>query len=141
MKAQILLADSAQALGGKLYMLGGGWSIIGPEPAPMAIAVTLELPADQANVSQELVIELVHADGKPFTITPEEGGSPQPLRLAGSFEASPSPDVDADAPLSGTFAINIAPLPLEPGRRYAWLLRINGETQPDWQASFSVRRK
>ena len=33
----MLLADAAQQLGGKLYILGGGWSVTGPQPAPSAI--------------------------------------------------------------------------------------------------------
>ena len=32
MKVTMLLADSAQAIEGKLYILGGGWSITGPDP-------------------------------------------------------------------------------------------------------------
>ena len=32
MKVTILLADAAQAVEGKLFVLGGGWSVTGPEP-------------------------------------------------------------------------------------------------------------
>ena len=39
MKVTILLADAAQAAEGKLYVLGGGWSITGPDPSPMALAI------------------------------------------------------------------------------------------------------
>ena len=39
MKVTMMLADSAQVAGGKLYILGGGWSITGPMPCPSAIAV------------------------------------------------------------------------------------------------------
>ena len=35
----MLLADSAQAVEGKLYILGGGWNITGPEPSPSGIAI------------------------------------------------------------------------------------------------------
>src|SRR5207244_5203833 len=38
-KVTILLADAAQAVEGKLYVLGGGWSTTGPDPAPMARAI------------------------------------------------------------------------------------------------------
>ena len=38
MKVTILLADAAQAVEGKLYILGGGWSITGPDPSPMSRA-------------------------------------------------------------------------------------------------------
>ena len=35
----MLLCDAAQAVEGKLYILGGGWNTIGPDPAPTAIAM------------------------------------------------------------------------------------------------------
>ena len=35
MQAQLLLADSAQVLNGKMYVLGGGWNQIGPKPTAM----------------------------------------------------------------------------------------------------------
>ena len=48
MKVTILLADSAQAINGKLYILGGGWSIADPGPVVMALAMKIEVPWDQA---------------------------------------------------------------------------------------------
>jgi hypothetical protein len=33
-KVTMLLADAAQAVDGKLYILGGGWTITGPDPIP-----------------------------------------------------------------------------------------------------------
>ena len=49
MKVTILLADAAEAVNGKLYVLGGGWSITGPDPSPMALAIKIEVPWDQSN--------------------------------------------------------------------------------------------
>ena len=49
MKLTMLLADAAEAVGGKLYILGGGWSITGPQPTPSAIAIKIDVPWDQTN--------------------------------------------------------------------------------------------
>ena len=49
MRVTLMLADSAQAVEGKLYILGGGWSLVGPEPTPMAIALKIEVPWDETN--------------------------------------------------------------------------------------------
>src|SRR3989304_5729195 len=49
MKVTMLLADAAQAIGGKLYILGGGWSVTGPHPTAAAIAPQIEGPWDEAN--------------------------------------------------------------------------------------------
>ena len=43
-----MLADSAQAVGGKLYILGGGWSR-SAGAAPFAIAAKIEVPWDEAS--------------------------------------------------------------------------------------------
>src|SRR6266571_4797007 len=49
-RAHILLCDAAQAIGGKLFILGGGWSKVwGPGPYVFALAVQLWLPWNQAN--------------------------------------------------------------------------------------------
>ena len=42
-RATLMLADAAQAADGKLYILGGGWNLIGPEPSPTAIAMHFEV--------------------------------------------------------------------------------------------------
>jgi hypothetical protein len=38
MKVNLLLADPADAVGGKLYINGGGWNVTGLQPVPFAIA-------------------------------------------------------------------------------------------------------
>ena len=39
-----MLADSAQEVGGKLYILGGGWSVTGPVVPPSAVAIKIDVP-------------------------------------------------------------------------------------------------
>ena len=50
-KATMLLCDSAQSIGGKLYVLGGGWSILRKTGnlMTMALAVKLSIPWSRAN--------------------------------------------------------------------------------------------
>ena len=68
MKVTILLADSAQAINGKLYILGGGWSIADPGPVLMAIAMKIEVPWDQANVRHRFKLSLLTGDGQPVKV-------------------------------------------------------------------------
>ena len=42
MKVTMLLADHAQAAEGKLNIIGAGWTLVGPAPAPFAIAILFE---------------------------------------------------------------------------------------------------
>src|SRR5205085_343171 len=82
-----MIAHSAQEVGGKLYILGGGWSITGPDPVPMAIALKLEVPWDRTNVQHKLLLELLDEDGEPVMVPgPEEHGE-VPLQVTGEFEA------------------------------------------------------
>jgi hypothetical protein len=134
----MMLADAAQEVGGKLYILGGGWSITGPEAVPMAVALKLEVPWDRTNMPHSLVLELLDEDGNAVLVPgPEE--DQVPLQVTGDFEAGRPPGVKPGTPIDSALAVNFGPLPLEPGRRYQWRLSINGESDEDWALGFSTR--
>ncbi len=42
-RVTLLLCDAAQVADGKLYVLGGGWSLIGPDPTPSAVAIKVDV--------------------------------------------------------------------------------------------------
>ena len=136
-KVTLMLADHAQAVGGKLYILGGGWSLTGPGPAPFAIALDIKVPWHGINLEHRLTLELLDADGQPVEIETTDG--PQPLRLEGTFQATPAPSVKPGLPIDVPLAFNIAPQPIPPGGRYEWRLSIDGESDDDWRVAFSTR--
>jgi hypothetical protein len=139
-KVTMLLADSAQVAGGKLFILGGGWSVIGPDPAPTAIAIKIEVPWDQANRRHRLTLSLLDADGRVATTQPEPGGQLQPLAvLDGEFEVGRPVGLLPGTPIDAPVALSIPPLPLNPGSRYAWKLEIDGHSNDDWHVSFTTR--
>lgn len=47
MKLRLMLAHAAEVQAGMLYMLGTGWTEIGPAPSPFAIAGIIEVPWDE----------------------------------------------------------------------------------------------
>ncbi len=64
----LILADSAEVLGNKLYLLGGGWDRINintPLPAehPAAIAVSVKVPWNETNQRHTLQLEILTDDG------------------------------------------------------------------------------
>lgn len=134
----MMLADSAQEVGGKLYILGGGWSITGPEPVPMAIALKLEVPWDRTNEQHSLLLELLDEDGNPVLVEDQEGER-VPLQITGAFEAGRPVGIRPGTPIDSALAVNFGPLPLEGGHRYQWRLSIDGETNEDWTIGFSTR--
>lgn len=134
MKVTLLLADAAQSVGGKLYILGGGWSTI-TAGAPFAIAAKIEVPWHQATDEHTMRLELVDADGQPVCGTDEA-----PVVIEGTFCTGIPPGITAGTPLDANLAVSIPPgLPLEAGRRYEWRLTIDGQTDEDWHVAFSTR--
>lgn len=65
----MLLADSAEAIGGKLYVLGGGWDRImipnlpARSPKPFVVALGITVPYTHTNRKFALALELLDADG------------------------------------------------------------------------------
>lgn len=137
----MLLADFAQVADGKLTVVGGGWSLTGPDPAPFGIAILVHVPWDQANRRHTLRLELVDADGESVTAPGGEGGVEEPIVFLDDveFEVGRPAGIKPGTPLELPLAVNSGPLPLEPGGRYEWRLSIDGESDGDWRLAFSVR--
>jgi hypothetical protein len=138
MMATILLADAAQAIDNKLYVLGGGWSVTGPDPTPSAIAIALKVPWDEANRRHDMRVELLDSDGVPIAVgpVPEEA---KPIVIESQFEVGRPPGLKPGTPIDLGFAVSLGPLPLPPGGRYEWRLSIDGQSEAHWHAAFSTR--
>ena len=85
MKVTMMLADAAQAVEGKLYILGGGWSLTGPAPSPSAIALYIQVPWDRTNVEHSFRLDLVDSDGNAVELE-TEADADEPVTFEGSFE-------------------------------------------------------
>jgi hypothetical protein len=140
-KVTMLLADFAQVADGKLTVVGGGWSLSGPEPTPFGIAILVHVPWDQANRRHTLRLELIDADGQPVLMPGTEDGEERPIVFLDDveFEVGRPAGIKPGTPLELPLAVNSGPLPLEPGSRYVWRLSIDGESDEDWRLAFSVR--
>ena len=115
MKVTMLFADAAQAINGKLYILGGGWSV-------------------RRHVLQ---LALVNEDGQPVTVLTQIGE--RAIELKGEFEVGRPPGLRPGTPLDVALGINVGPLPLAPDGRYVWRCSIDGNSSEDWQVAFSTR--
>ena len=131
-RVTMLLADSAQVAEAKLFILGGGISVIPVTPVPLAIAAKIDVPWDRAEVPHDWKLELLDADGMPVLI------NDLPVLVQGQFQVSRVEGLQAGSPLPMPLAVNFSGLALPAGRRFAWRLVINDDTEPDWQVSFTV---
>jgi hypothetical protein len=137
MKVTMLLADSAQAVDGKLYILGGGWSITGPDPTPMAIALKIDVPWHEANNIHKLRLALFDEDGQAVMVPTPTGK--QPFEIHSSFEVGRPPGLKPGTLLDLALAINLPAVSLHPNSRFVWRCFIDDATTEDWQVGFSTR--
>jgi hypothetical protein len=135
-KVTMMLADAAQAVAGKLYILGGGWSLTGPDPTPMAVVVDVKVPYHLARDEHTFRLALMDADGG--SITAPDG---QPIAVEGGFQCGePDPNVKVGTPSDASFAVNLGPVPLPSSNRLEWRLWIDSRTDAEWYLAFTTRR-
>jgi Family of unknown function (DUF6941) len=127
----MLLCDAAESVGGKLYILGGGWStLLRPNfPINMALAVKLSVPWHETNRQITLQAELLTEDGEAVEI---EGN---PVRAEGQMELGRPPGIRPGSSLDAPFVLNFGGVALGPGG-YVWQLTVDG--QPRARTPFRV---
>src|ERR1700691_4865325 len=125
----MLLADSAQVADGNLYILGGGWSVAGPDPTPSAVAIKVMVDWHEFNSSHHWELFLEDADGQPVRFDTPDG--PQPIEVRGDFSAV--------APDGVPIAVNFGPIPLQEGSRFTWRMVIDGDSLPGATVAFTTR--
>ncbi len=135
MKLRLFLARFAEVQAGMLYALGMGWTEIGPEPLPFSIGGLIEVPWDATNRPHKLELSLIDGDGHPFSVPTPAGD--QPLRFEVSFDVGRPPGVTPGRSFTVPVALNLGPLPLQPGRRYVVRATIDGEVHDE--VTFAVR--
>jgi hypothetical protein len=135
----MLLADAAQVAGGKLFILGGGWSSITPG-TPFAVCGKIDIPWHQGTDWHTLRLELIDGDGNPFLVPMGDSEEPEPLVFELPPYRSPiGPHVKPGTSLDWPFAVNIGPgLPLLAATMYEWRITINGKSEEGWSLPFST---
>ena len=86
-----LLADAAQAVGGKVFVLGGGWNLFrsASYPAPVQFAVAIGLGFSTNEVGMKYPLNIAIADESGVPIVPEMKGQVE--------TGQPAPDVPKTA--------------------------------------------
>jgi hypothetical protein len=114
----LLLADSAQAVDGKLYVLGGAWNMLRfpefPASLMVGIAVAVDVEWNETNQRHHLEIHFEDADGHPMD-----------PRIGADFEAGRPPGAIAGADLRIVLAVN-GPVAIPSPRQYAAVASVGG---------------
>jgi hypothetical protein len=132
MEVTMLLCDAADEVGGKLYVMGGGWTHTGAvnEPTSMALALVISVPWDETNKEHQLKTVLITADGETVI---QDGRA---VASEGTFEMGRPPRVKQGSALNVPLAFSYHGLTLKQGG-YVWEVRINGDAKartPFWVA-------
>lgn len=126
-KAAMMLCDSAQVADGKLYVLGGGWSvmnIVDPSlPFFVNAAIDLAIPWDMGNRPIKVALEIVDEDGQPAEPQTPEGQ----LRVEGEIVAGRPPTARAGVPLHVPLVIPFPPIVGLTAGGYVVQLLIDGK--------------
>ena len=137
MRVRLFLAHAAEVQSDMLFAMGAGWTEIGPQPSPLAIAAIVEVPWDETNRQHTLEISIIDEDGQPFLVPTPAGD--QPVRFEARFDVGRPPGVTAGRSFNVPVAINLQPLPFQAGRQYLVRASING--QPRDEVTFFVRQQ
>ena len=135
-KVTMLLADAAQHVQGKFYVLGGGWSVINAGPVMFAVVAYVQTAWHRANMKNRFRLELLDADGAPVTVTMPDGNE-HPVLLEGEFEVGRPPGLKAGTPIDGGIVWNVG-VPLPADQRLEIRLTLNDETHEEWTLPFTT---
>jgi hypothetical protein len=120
-RVTLLLADSAEAVNGKLYVLGGGWNLGGPagQPIAMAVAIIISVPWHETNQRHSFRAVLLTEDGQPV---PNPEG--QPIEVTGGFDVGRPAGIKPGSSFNAPLAIRLNPALAAGG--YRWEVSIDG---------------
>jgi hypothetical protein len=115
----LILADAAEVVGNKLYLLGGGWDVLTvnstfPVDHACAVAVSFRVPWSETNRPFEIEIEIQDADAKSVA------------SIAGKSEVGRPAGVPAGHPQRTQIAANLGLRFAGPGT-YVIIARVDGE--------------
>lgn len=116
----MLLCDYAEELGGKLYVMGGGWSrnYTPNQPSNMSLAIKLTIPWNEANQPYDLNVRLV--DENHDAVSTPEGND---IAVVGKVEVGRPPGLRPGSNLDMALAVRFDGLILKPGT-YVWELLV-----------------
>jgi len=138
MKATLMLCDHVEVADGKLFINGGGWTIINPGQKSYGIAILIDVPWDQTNTKHTVLLELLTWDSDPVTVEGESGE--EAVKGVIEFEVGRPPGMKPGTPVVVPLPFNLQPgPPLPPAAQFVWQLSIDGHSDEDWRLGFATR--
>jgi hypothetical protein len=121
MEGVLLLCDYAEEVGGKLYIMGGGWTRLTRvrQVVDLSVAAKLLVPWNEANRPHTLGLKLMTDDG---AAAMDSDG--RDIAISGKMEVGRPPGLTEGTPLDLPLSFRFEDLPLNEGR-YRWELLVD----------------
>lgn len=120
----LILADGAQVVGGKLYVLGGGWDRVQfpeyPQTLPVGLAFGIRVPWRETNRRHQFALRGMTTDGREL------------FKAEGEFEVGRPPGTPAGMPQRFQAAMRI-PLHVPGPGQYTIEVEIDGHKRYELQ--------
>lgn len=115
------MADHAESVNGKLYVVGGCWNVIFAQTFPvmhphMSLAASILVPWTATNDRHTIEVTLQDADGKDLT----------PQKMSGEFEVGRAPGMRAGDDSVVVLVFNVANTQFERAGWYSFVMKIDG---------------
>lgn len=117
----LILADSAQVIGNKLYLLGGGWDVLTvnsgfPVAQLCAVAISFWVPWSYTNQRHSMEIDIETDDGQGLA------------NVAGQFEVGRATGMQRGQAQRSQLAVSMS-ITLPQAGTYVVIARVNGEEE------------
>jgi hypothetical protein len=130
-------AASRSLLGSSSKSALRGWTEIGPDPSLFSIAGVIEVSWEETNRPHHLEIIIVDADGQRVQVPTPTGD--QPFLIVADINVGRPPTAVPGQSFIVPIAVNIPPLPFEPGHDYVVRALIGGLVQDETAFRFRPR--
>ncbi|MBI3978222.1 MAG: hypothetical protein HY331_08560 [Chloroflexi bacterium] len=116
----LILADAAQVVGGKLYLLGGGWDVLTvnagfPVEQRCAVAAAFKVPWNETNQPYDIKIEIT-----------DEDRHEKLFQLAGQIEVGRPPGIPPGSDQRTQIAVDLT-MKLEHPGTYVIIAEVEGQ--------------
>lgn len=108
----LILADYVEIIGGKLYLMGGGWDVLTvntafPHARPVGLAAAFSVPWNETNQRHNVEIEMLSDDGQTVGKVGAqfEVGRPAGIRAGQGQRFQLAANVQLNLPGPGTYVI------------------------------------
>jgi hypothetical protein len=135
MEVTAFLADSAEAVQGKIYALGIGWNTIFTPTFPtthprLAIGITIQVPYTATNQMHNVTLHLETEDGErvPLGLAPQPDGGLVPIfEVGGAFNVGRPPMMIAGDEQVVPFAMTFDQLTFAAPGMFSWVVSVDGD--------------